>query len=87
MLYARAAGSVAAPTAGLHFDDEMLRTLAETRTDVEMVRLTLHVGAGTFAPLEGDAVADHAMHAMRHAFDVGDTTLIKALSEWFLRNL
>jgi S-adenosylmethionine:tRNA ribosyltransferase-isomerase len=54
-------GAVAAPTAGLHFDDAMLQEL-ETR-GVRVVRVTLHVGPGTFLPVRSDDVRDHAMHA------------------------
>ena len=60
-VYARHAGAVAAPTAGLHFDDALLVTLA--RNDVAMAFVTLHVGAGTFAPVETDDIALHRMHA------------------------
>jgi S-adenosylmethionine:tRNA ribosyltransferase-isomerase len=59
-VYARERGSVAAPTAGLHFTDEMLRDLAQRgvcRADV-----VLHVGAGTFKPVEVDDPAAHVMH-------------------------
>ncbi|MFN2565853.1 MAG: tRNA preQ1(34) S-adenosylmethionine ribosyltransferase-isomerase QueA [Gemmatimonadaceae bacterium] len=59
-VYARELGSVAAPTAGLHFTDELLRTLGArgvVRADV-----VLHVGAGTFKPVEVDDPAAHVMH-------------------------
>jgi len=59
-VYAREAGSVAAPTAGLHFTPEMLRELEER--GVRIVRLVLHVGVGTFRPVEADDPAGHAMH-------------------------
>lgn len=62
-VYARHAGSVAAPTAGLHFTPQLLSTLCER--GVEQVAVTLHVGAGTFKPIRG-AVADHVMHAERY---------------------
>ncbi len=60
-VYAKHEGAVAAPTAGLHFDDKLLATLAEqgvTRTDV-----TLHVGAGTFQPVRVENVEAHEMHS------------------------
>jgi S-adenosylmethionine:tRNA ribosyltransferase-isomerase len=60
-VYARHAGAVAAPTAGLHFDDALLDALA--RHDVATAFITLHVGAGTFAPVETDDIALHRMHA------------------------
>jgi S-adenosylmethionine:tRNA ribosyltransferase-isomerase len=59
-VYARESGSVAAPTAGLHFTPELLATLAGK--GVERVDLLLHVGAGTFKPVETDDPADHLMH-------------------------
>lgn len=60
-IYARHPGAVAAPTAGLHFDDRML---AETSTlGVAHAFVTLHVGAGTFKPLRCDTVADNRLHA------------------------
>ncbi len=62
-VHARAEGSVAAPTAGLHFDDS-LWTRVRDRCDV--VHLTLHVGAGTFLPVSDGALADHAMHHERY---------------------
>jgi S-adenosylmethionine:tRNA ribosyltransferase-isomerase len=59
-VYAANPGAVAAPTAGLHFTDELL---AEVRaTGLEMAFLTLHVGLGTFRPVSVDRVADHEMH-------------------------
>lgn len=59
-IYARAPGAVAAPTAGLHFDEPLLRALRER--GIEFGFLTLHVGAGTFQPLRGERVEDHVMH-------------------------
>lgn len=59
-VYARETGSVAAPTAGLHFTDEILDRL--TRRGVRRVDLLLHVGAGTFKPVETEDPADHVMH-------------------------
>ncbi len=60
-VYARETGAVAAPTAGLHFDETVLRTL-DTR-GIERATITLHVGAGTFRPLRVDRVEEHVMHA------------------------
>lgn len=62
-VYARAPGSVAAPTAGLHFTPELLARL--DARGVERVSVTLHVGAGTFKPITGP-VAEHVMHAERY---------------------
>jgi S-adenosylmethionine:tRNA ribosyltransferase-isomerase len=60
-VYAREPGAVAAPTAGLHFDEP---TLAAIRAKgVEVVPVTLHVGAGTFQPVRVDDVAAHVMHS------------------------
>ncbi len=62
-VYAREAGAVAAPTAGLHFDEALLGALH--RRDVSHSYITLHVGAGTFQPLRVDDARDHVMHAER----------------------
>jgi S-adenosylmethionine:tRNA ribosyltransferase-isomerase len=60
-VYAREDGSVAAPTAGLHFTPELLDALAAK--GIGRAFVTLHVGAGTFLPVKVEAVADHRMHA------------------------
>ena len=60
-IYAARDGSVAAPTAGLHFTPELLSALAAR--GVGAVFVTLHVGAGTFLPVKTEAVEDHRMHA------------------------
>jgi S-adenosylmethionine:tRNA ribosyltransferase-isomerase len=60
-VYARHAGSAAAPTAGLHFTDEYLKGLQEK--GIRLCRVTLHVGLGTFRPVTAERVADHRMHA------------------------
>lgn len=60
-VYAQQAGAVAAPTAGLHFDQAMFEQLKEL--GVETAFVTLHVGAGTFQPVRVDDVSDHIMHA------------------------
>jgi S-adenosylmethionine:tRNA ribosyltransferase-isomerase len=62
-VYADPAGSVAAPTAGLHFTRALLDQLAAE--GIQQAHLTLHVGAGTFLPVKVDRVADHRMHAER----------------------
>lgn len=59
-VYAEHAGAVAAPTAGLHFDAEMLQQLAAM--GVETAFVTLHVGAGTFQPVRVERIEDHHMH-------------------------
>lgn len=59
-VYARRPGAVAAPTAGLHFDREMLQRLADS--GVENAWVTLHVGAGTFQPVRTERLEEHVMH-------------------------
>ncbi|TVQ53783.1 MAG: tRNA preQ1(34) S-adenosylmethionine ribosyltransferase-isomerase QueA [Rhodobacteraceae bacterium] len=60
-IFAENPGSVAAPTAALHFDETLMAALAAR--GVRTTRLTLHVGAGTFLPVKADDTADHRMHA------------------------
>ena len=60
-VYAREAGAVAAPTAGLHFDDRILTELESM--GVETAFVTLHVGAGTFQPVRVEGIEDHVMHS------------------------
>lgn len=60
-VYAREKGAVAAPTAGLHFTNELIQSLADM--GVERHFVTLHVGAGTFLPVKVDDTADHKMHS------------------------
>ncbi|WP_017942476.1 MULTISPECIES: tRNA preQ1(34) S-adenosylmethionine ribosyltransferase-isomerase QueA [unclassified Thioalkalivibrio] len=60
-VFARREGAVAAPTAGLHFDDALLGRLRDA--GVETATVTLHVGAGTFQPVKVEDTAAHAMHA------------------------
>ncbi|MDP3561025.1 MAG: tRNA preQ1(34) S-adenosylmethionine ribosyltransferase-isomerase QueA [Legionellaceae bacterium] len=62
-VYARYKGSVAAPTAGLHFDESLLKTLQEK--GIQIAYSTLHVGAGTFRPVRADDIRDHKMHSER----------------------
>ena len=65
-VYARREGAVAAPTAGLHFDQPLLNRLAAQ--GVSQTEVTLHVGAGTFQPVRVDDIAEHQMH--REVFEV-----------------
>jgi len=60
-VYARHAGAVAAPTAGLHFDEALLASLHEKGVDTAFV--TLHVGAGTFQPVRVERLEEHQMHS------------------------
>jgi S-adenosylmethionine:tRNA ribosyltransferase-isomerase len=75
-VYSRAAGSVAAPTAGLHFTDRILRTLEAK--GVRLCYVTLHVGAGTFLPVKAESVSEHTMHEER--YELGRETA-QALNE------
>ena len=63
-VYARHPGAVAAPTAGLHFDEALLAALREHGVDTAFV--TLHVGAGTFQPVRAEVVTEHVMHSERY---------------------
>ncbi|MEO0480129.1 MAG: tRNA preQ1(34) S-adenosylmethionine ribosyltransferase-isomerase QueA [Planctomycetota bacterium] len=69
-LFAARPGAVAAPTAGLHFDEELLQGLEDR--GVRQARVTLHVGEGTFAPVRVDEVEDHRMHA--EVFELPEAT-------------
>ncbi|MCU0430908.1 MAG: S-adenosylmethionine:tRNA ribosyltransferase-isomerase [Cytophagaceae bacterium] len=87
-VFAKEEGSVAAPTAALHFTDELLETLQQQKN--KLLFTTLHVGAGTFKPVKSDTMKDHPMHAewmvieknfieellsSRHTIAVGTTSL------------
>jgi len=75
---ARMAGSVAAPTAGFHFTDELLDTLQ--CDGVERASVTLHVGAGTFLPVQANDLADHRMHEESWSINTEALAAIKARS-------
>jgi S-adenosylmethionine:tRNA ribosyltransferase-isomerase len=64
-VFARVPGAVAAPTAALHFDEGVLAALQAQ--GVQRANVTLHVGAGTFAPMKAEQIADHVMHHERFA--------------------
>jgi S-adenosylmethionine:tRNA ribosyltransferase-isomerase len=68
-VYAKRPGAVAAPTAGLHFDEAMLAQLEQRGIGIGFV--TLHVGAGTFQPLRSESIEQHQMHSER--FEVSET--------------
>jgi S-adenosylmethionine:tRNA ribosyltransferase-isomerase len=70
-VYARHPGAVAAPTAGLHFDHALLAALRSRK--VGFAYVTLHVGAGTFLPVESDDLSQHRMHSER--FSIPPATL------------
>ena len=69
-VYAQHAGAVAAPTAGLHFDEAMLAQLRAA--GVHLAWLTLHVGAGTFQPVRSNNLAEHRMHS--ECYDIPQAT-------------
>lgn len=73
-IYAKNLGAVAAPTAGLHFDEQLLQIL---KTKVDMDFVTLHVGAGTFQPVRVKNITDHVMHS--EYCDVSATVVAKIL--------
>lgn len=75
-VYSLTEGSVAAPTAGLHFTHQLLERLEETGTELRSV--TLHVGAGTFRPVKTETIGGHDMHS--ELIDV-DVSLIRQLAE------
>ncbi len=75
-VYAREKGSVAAPTAGLHFDDELLARVRARGVDIAYV--TLHVGAGTFQPVRTNDLAQHRMHTERYAIPPATAAAVAA---------
>ncbi len=78
--YARKPGAVAAPTAGLHFTEELLNKIAAMGVDI--ARVTLHVGFGTFQPVRVENVEDHKMHRERYSITTKNADrLRKAVSE------
>ncbi|SLF13571.1 S-adenosylmethionine:tRNA ribosyltransferase-isomerase [Mycobacteroides abscessus subsp. massiliense] len=62
-VYAKESGSAAAPTAGLHFTDDLLNKIEQK--GVHIAFITLHVGLGTFRPVSVDNIDDHEMHSER----------------------
>ncbi len=76
-VYAHHAGSVAAPTAGLHFTPEVLQKLSDS--SIETAHVILHVGAGTFKPVKSEHMAGHEMHAEH--IDVHASLLKKILNK------
>jgi S-adenosylmethionine:tRNA ribosyltransferase-isomerase len=74
-VYAREHGSVAAPTAGLHFDEALISALRER--GVELAYLTLHVGAGTFQPVRVDDLSRHRMHRERYIIPADTVTAMR----------
>jgi len=73
-VYARHAGAIAAPTAGLHFTTGILAQLQAK--GIRLAHLTLHVGAGTFKPVTAEHLADHTMHSERFRLGEADAAVI-----------
>lgn len=78
-VYAREKGSVAAPTAGLHFDETLLARLKAR--GIAVAHVTLHVGAGTFQPVRVENLAEHRMHRERYAIPAETVAAIAATRE------
>ena len=75
-VYAKYEGSAAAPTAGLHFTEELIKELEEK--GVEIVRVTLHVGLGTFRPVKAEDLSEHHMHKESYLVTEGAAERINA---------
>jgi len=73
-VYARTVGSIAAPTAGLHFSNELLNNLQNK--NIQLARVTLHVGLGTFKPITTENLEDHQMHSEYYQLDEPNAELI-----------
>ncbi len=78
-VYARYNGSAAAPTAGLHFTEDLLKKIEEK--GVKIARVTLHVGLGTFRPVKVDEVKDHHMHSEFYMIDEEAADLINSTKD------
>lgn len=75
-VYAKDTGSVAAPTAGLHFTQDVFDSLEEK--GVQKAKVTLHVGAGTFKPVSSDDITEHIMHRERFDIEPGELQKLNA---------
>lgn len=78
-VYAKQAGSAAAPTAGLHFTPELIRQLQDK--NIEIAELTLHVGLGTFLPVKEAEIEDHTMHTEWYQLDSAAAGKIQTTKE------
>lgn len=78
-VYAKHLGAVAAPTAGLHFNDEMIQQIKQK--GVEIAYVTLHVGAGTFQPVRVDNIHDHKMHSELYNISQATIDMIAATKQ------
>jgi len=75
-VYAKIAGAVAAPTAGLHFTETLIQNLK--RDNIEFAYITLHVGAGTFKPVAAETIEDHRIHSETFSIDAQNAEKINA---------
>ncbi len=75
-VYARNAGAVAAPTAGLHFTENLIERLKQT--GIRFAHITLHVGAGTFKPVTVENIEEHKIHQERFGIDEENARIINA---------
>ncbi len=73
-VFARETGAIAAPTAGLHFSEQLLKRI--TDKGVRIAHVTLHVGAGTFKPVTVDNLEDHDIHSERYSLDQENAGII-----------
>jgi S-adenosylmethionine:tRNA ribosyltransferase-isomerase len=78
-VYARYSGAVAAPTAGLHFTEELIGQLK--RAGVDFAYITLHIGEGTFKPITVDNIEEHKIHQERFSIDEKNAQIINAVKE------
>jgi len=78
-VYARKAGSVAAPTAGLHFTNKLIRQLKDK--GIKFAYVTLHIGLGTFKPITAENLQEHKMHSERFSIDEENARIINSARE------
>jgi S-adenosylmethionine:tRNA ribosyltransferase-isomerase len=78
-VYARHTGAVAAPTAGLHFTDELIEQLKQT--GIHFAYITLHIGEGTFKPITTDNIEEHKMHQEQFSIDEKNAQIVNATKE------
>jgi S-adenosylmethionine:tRNA ribosyltransferase-isomerase len=78
-VYARHTGAVAAPTAGLHFTDQLIKQLK--KAGVHFAYITLHVGEGTFKPITADNLEEHKIHQEKFSIDEKNAQIVNATKE------
>ncbi|MBN1798983.1 MAG: tRNA preQ1(34) S-adenosylmethionine ribosyltransferase-isomerase QueA [Spirochaetales bacterium] len=83
-VYSKISGSIAAPTAGLHFSKRTIRLIA--KRGIELAQLSLHVGLGTFTPIRTENIEDHAMHSEEYMIP-SDTALCLNKARFEQRNI